>query len=71
MDEEELEIFTCVDCGAFSFISLKDVVHHKGCEEGSSEKWGKFYSEIDLEEERLDEEYKNILNKENNNHDDR
>lgn len=36
-------VHNCNDCGAYSFISEKDVKHHKSCVAGESKRWEKYY----------------------------
>ena len=41
------DIFQCEDCGAHAETAEK-IVHYNGCEPGSSEKWQRYYEDVEI-----------------------
>ena len=42
---EDYTVYSCINCGAHSLESSKDIKHHDGCKPGESKRWEKFYSD--------------------------
>ena len=45
MDEGDLDVWSCTNCGAHSLTGPEDIKHHDTCVPGDAKRWEKWYDE--------------------------
>lgn len=49
VEEDYLDVWQCVDCGAYA-DTISQVVHHETCIPGESDRWERFYTDANRDE---------------------
>lgn len=47
LDEDDISVWSCNNCGAHSMTGPDDIKHHNTCIPGEDKKWERYYSQPD------------------------
>ncbi len=50
MGEDDLDVWSCNNCGAHSLTGPEDIKHHATCTPGEAKHWEKFYNDAEEHE---------------------